>query len=215
MKPQPVGDLAAGEEVAPERLLLAQGFFLIDGLDAQVVGAADGIVGPGDLPVADIEPAGGRLLHAGDDLDQGRFAGAVVADQADDLVGADLEIDIAQRDDVAIGHGHVFEPHRVPVIGGSRHALPPKTAPASPVGLRHFGGGAMFPRRIKQPTGAMGSRTICHTIEIRELRHGRHAMPQVRRLPVSRFGPTTPAQRSGRRPRACVMDNKQKELIPP
>ena len=33
-----VGDLAADEEIAPERLLLAEGFVLIDGLDGEVMG---------------------------------------------------------------------------------------------------------------------------------------------------------------------------------
>ncbi len=36
------------------------------------------------------------LMVAGDDLDQRRFAGAVVAQQADDLTRIDLEIDIVQ-----------------------------------------------------------------------------------------------------------------------
>ena len=43
----------------------------------------------------------GRRHHAGHHLDQRRLAGAVVADQADDLVPADGEIDVAQRLDGA------------------------------------------------------------------------------------------------------------------
>ena len=42
-----------------------------------------------------------RLHHAGQDLDQRRLAGAVVADEADDLALVDVEIDAAQRVDAA------------------------------------------------------------------------------------------------------------------
>ena len=62
---------------------------------------ADGVVGEVDFAVANEDAAGGRLEHAGHDLDQRRLAGAVVADQADDLVAADGEIDVAQRLDGA------------------------------------------------------------------------------------------------------------------
>ncbi len=43
-----------------------------------------------------------RLVGAGQDLDQGRLAGAVVADQADDLAGLGVEIDAGQRVDAAV-----------------------------------------------------------------------------------------------------------------
>ena len=36
-------------------------------------------------------------MHAGEDLDQRRFAGAVVADQRHDLAGMHVEIDVGQR----------------------------------------------------------------------------------------------------------------------
>src|SRR5207253_8136597 len=70
---QAVGDLAAGEEVAPQWLLLAQRLLLVDRLDAQLVGAAHRIFRPRDQLVTDIELPGGRPLHPGDDLDQGRL----------------------------------------------------------------------------------------------------------------------------------------------
>jgi hypothetical protein len=53
--------------------------------------------------------------HARDDLDQRRLAGAVVADQADDLVGADLEVDVAERDHVAERHLDALHPDRMRV----------------------------------------------------------------------------------------------------
>ncbi len=43
--------------------------------------------------------------HAGDDLDQGRLAGAVLAEHGVDRGGAGREVDIGQRRDAAIGLG--------------------------------------------------------------------------------------------------------------
>ena len=40
-------------------------------------------------------------MHAGENLDQRRFAGAVVADQRDDFAGVDVEVDVGQRRDRA------------------------------------------------------------------------------------------------------------------
>src|SRR4051812_10125912 len=94
---QAVGDLPADEEVAPERLLLTQRLVLVDRLDRQLVRHADRVVGQIELAVAHPDGADGRSEHAGHDLDQRRFAGPVVADQAHDLVPADGEIDIFQR----------------------------------------------------------------------------------------------------------------------
>ncbi len=70
---------------------------LIDGLDREFMRHVDGIVGQVDLAVAHEDAAGSRAQHAGHGLDQGRLAGAVVADQPDDLVAADRHGDIAQR----------------------------------------------------------------------------------------------------------------------
>ena len=92
-----IGDLASDEEIAPQRLLLRQGAILVDGLDREVMGHADGVVGDIDFAVANVDAAGRRLEHSGHDLDQGRLAGAIVTDQADDLVASDGEIDVAQR----------------------------------------------------------------------------------------------------------------------
>ena len=57
----------------------------------------------GDRLAADEDLAAGRLDHAGEDLDQRRLAGAVVADQADDLAAVDMKIDAAERIDAAVG----------------------------------------------------------------------------------------------------------------
>ena len=49
-------------------------------------------------------------------LDQRRLAGAVVADQPDDLVAADGEVDVAQRLDGAEILLHALEPDDVLVV---------------------------------------------------------------------------------------------------
>ena len=58
------------------------------------------------------------LQHAGHGLDQRRLAGAVVADQADDLVAADREVDVAQGMDSAEIFLHALEPDDVGEAGG-------------------------------------------------------------------------------------------------
>ncbi len=92
-----VDDLPADEEIAPERLFLGQRLVLIDRLDREVVRHADRVFAWLNLPIADHDLACARLEHAGHDLDEGGLAGAVVADEADDLVAADGEVDVAQR----------------------------------------------------------------------------------------------------------------------
>ena len=48
-----------------------------------------------------LDGARGRLMHPGEHLDERRLAGAVVADQRDDLAGMDVELDVRQRGDGA------------------------------------------------------------------------------------------------------------------
>ena len=96
-----VGDLPADEEIAPQRLLLRQRLVLIDGLDREVVRHAHRILARLDFAVADEDLSGRRREDAGHHLDQGGLAGAVVADQADDLVASDGDVDVAERVDGA------------------------------------------------------------------------------------------------------------------
>ena len=63
---------------------------------------------------------------AGHDLDEGRFPGAIVADQADDLVAADGEVDVAERLDRAEEFLHILEANDVaelPSCDGVRGCL--------------------------------------------------------------------------------------------
>ena len=45
----------------------------------------------------EVELAAIGLMSAGDRLDEGRLAGAVVADQSLDLAGIDIEVDLTKR----------------------------------------------------------------------------------------------------------------------
>src|SRR6185437_16142806 len=94
---EPVDDLPADKEIAPQRLLLGQRLVLVDGFDREIVRHADRVFARLKLPLADEDPARGRFEHPGHDLDQRRFAGAVVADEPDNLVAADGKVDVTQR----------------------------------------------------------------------------------------------------------------------
>src|SRR5580700_10014940 len=85
------------EEIAPQRLLVGQRTVLIDRLDRELVRHANRIVGQTELAVADENATRRGRQHSGHNLDQRRLAGAVVADQAHDLVAANREIDVVKR----------------------------------------------------------------------------------------------------------------------
>ena len=119
-----VGDLPADEEIAPQRLLLGQRLVLVDRLDRQIVRHADRIFAGLHFSITDHDPARARLQHAGHHLDQRRLAGAVVADEADDLVAADGEVDVAQRMHRAEIFLHALEANNGREITGRRHCVP-------------------------------------------------------------------------------------------
>jgi hypothetical protein len=135
-----VGDLPADEEVAPERLLVGKRTVLVDGFNRQIMRHAHGIIGGVELPVADEDAAGGGRHDAGHHLDQRRLAGAVIADQADDLVAADRQRNVAQRPDRAEGLADILQPNDVLEGGldgggftrGLLHSTPHATVSASP-----------------------------------------------------------------------------------
>ena len=97
-QPDAARPLAAHEDVPPERLLVGQGPLLVDGLDPEVAGALHREVM--DLLSLPPDRAGVGRVEPGDDLDQRRLAGAVVAEQPDDLVDADRDADVLQRADM-------------------------------------------------------------------------------------------------------------------
>ena len=87
-----------------------------------------------DALVAIPDLAGARPMHAGDEIDQRRLAGAVGTDQADDLTRPQFERDVVDGDQAAEAAGYVGEPQH----GG--HGA------ASPVRRRHQGFAHPAPR---------------------------------------------------------------------
>src|SRR5262249_24428976 len=91
----PDGELASEEEVAPEAELVDQREVMVDALDAEAA-RLGGRPQPHIL-AEEANPSRGRRVIAGDDLDERRLAGAVVADEADHLTGVDGAIDAPER----------------------------------------------------------------------------------------------------------------------
>src|SRR5690606_32132984 len=83
---------------------------LVDGLDAGCLGFRRR--GEAALGAVEDHAAGGRLLAAGDDLDEGRLAGAVVAEERHHLAARNVEGDAAERFDGAEALGDVVEPEK-------------------------------------------------------------------------------------------------------
>ena len=86
--------LAAEEEVARDDISGIMPEILEHRRDAAVACASRGLR-KRDRPAVDQDLALARPVHAGEDLDQRRLAGAVVAEQAMHLAGIDLDVDVA------------------------------------------------------------------------------------------------------------------------
>ena len=115
-------DLAPEEEVVAEIEGADQGEVLVDRLDPQVAG----MVRVGDLLPAtlDFDGTGVRRVYAHDHLDQCRLPGAVVAHEADDLPGTDLQARASKRLNTAEALGDSFQSKERYVRrgrGGGRH----------------------------------------------------------------------------------------------
>jgi hypothetical protein len=91
---QPPGRLAPQEDVGGDVLHAGEGEVLIDHLDPALADLARRMAA--DIGAVEMDGAPVRLVDAGDDLHQGRFAGAIVADQGHHFAGIDLEIDTEQ-----------------------------------------------------------------------------------------------------------------------
>src|SRR5271157_291114 len=92
-------ELPAEKQVHIYRLAFCKREILVDDLNAASASRA-GILEQRLLAI-DQDHAAGRRLHARDDLDHRGLAGAVVADQRDDLAGVDVEAEILDRDHAA------------------------------------------------------------------------------------------------------------------
>ena len=99
--------LAAHEEIRDHVDVRAERQVLVDRLDPRRLRLRR----RGEMALGAVEEdaAGARRHAAGDDLHQRRFAGAVVAEQRDDLAAIDVEADAAQRLDRPEMLGDLFE----------------------------------------------------------------------------------------------------------
>src|SRR5207247_3985628 len=88
------GDLVTEKEVAPQAQLLDEREVLVHAFDTQLAG----LTRRAQLHLVPKESnaARARRVVAGDDLHQGRLPGAVVANEADDLVRVDREADVVK-----------------------------------------------------------------------------------------------------------------------
>ena len=84
---------------------------LIDAFDAERPGVVDRT--ERDRPAVDEHLPGIGLVIAGQDLDQGRFAGAVVAEDAERLAARDPERHAGERSDLAEHLDQFFGADRV------------------------------------------------------------------------------------------------------
>src|SRR5580700_5429464 len=158
-----VGDLAPDEEIAPQRLLVSQRTVLIDRLDRELVRHANRIVRETELTVADENATRRGRQHSGHNLDQRRLAGAVVADQAHDLVAANRKIDVVQRPNWTEEFLHPFEADdilEVPLddldAGRLAHVAPPRV----PRRLRRRFNRLTSPTTAQQSTSNRGHRRL-------------------------------------------------------
>ena len=90
-----LGALAAEEHVVDDVEVVAQREVLVDDLDAEVVRVTGAVDGDG-LALEGVVP---RVegVDAGDPLDQGALAGAVVADERGHAPGGDVEVDALEH----------------------------------------------------------------------------------------------------------------------
>jgi len=105
---RPAHPLAAQEHVLEDRQLVDQREVLVDGVDAERAGVIDA---PGLVRLATQQHAAlVGLLEAADDLHQRRLARAVVAQESQHLAFAQVQADVAQRDDRPEALGDVLDP---------------------------------------------------------------------------------------------------------
>ena len=98
----PPPQLAAEKDVGRTRKIVGECEILVDDFDPGVAR----ILRPTKAHLTPVETHGpvGRRKIPGDNLDQGRLAGAVVADQADDLARRHRVIDLGERANGAVFH---------------------------------------------------------------------------------------------------------------
>ena len=101
----PLARLGAEEEVPPDRHQRNHRQVLVHGRNAFRPGVARGP--EVHLFPRDQQPPGVRLMDPGEELDEARLPGAVVAEDARDLTRVDVHRDVLQRHDVPVVLGDV------------------------------------------------------------------------------------------------------------
>ncbi|ENN88049.1 hypothetical protein RHSP_51373 [Rhizobium freirei PRF 81] len=102
--------LAAEIEVGGGVDIVGDGERLVDRLDAVFLGVARRADIGGFAINQDV--AAVTLVGAGEDLDQGRFAGAVMAEKGDDFAGVEVHRGVVDRVNAAEGDGNVLHFHK-------------------------------------------------------------------------------------------------------
>ena len=128
--------------------------------------------------------AGRRLVQLGEQLDQRRLAGAVLADDGDDRAGGQRQRHVVEHEArrARVGERHVLEADAAAHGGGHRHGRPPRRAtPRSPRARR---GAASRPSRCRA-----GSRSRRPWRRCTPTGASRRRAPAARR-PAARRGPT-------------------------
>jgi hypothetical protein len=132
--------LAADKDVLHHRQIRHQVQFLIDDGNADLLG----VVWVVDVQrlAAEKEFAAVHRVDAGEDLHQRRLAGAVLADQPENLAGGDMETHIFQRLHTGEGLADVFHPQQCAVFVHcdrplTAHSLPAPAARRSSIHVAH------------------------------------------------------------------------------
>ena len=142
---QPLLLLVAEEDVLGDGQVFGEVEFLVDQDDAFVLGFAR--IGETMRHAVDREIAFGGLLVAGEDLDQRRLSGAVLAEQADDLARFQREADAVQDFNEAETFGDGTE-----IDGKAHDSLPGNTPRTRIVSWKAIAAQPMTPAR--SPSGA-------------------------------------------------------------
>ena len=118
------GELVAEEDVLRDGEVGHQVEFLVDRGDAQL--DRGDRVGDGHIDAVPTDAALVRLVGAGHDLDQGGLAGAVLAEQAVHLAGANVQVHPVQGDDSGKPFDHAAHlQQRLAAVSGRHDHEPP------------------------------------------------------------------------------------------
>jgi hypothetical protein len=121
-QPVRMDDLAVEEDVVEDAQLVDQRKVLVDGVDAERAGMHDGA--ELDRLAVEVDRPRVRLVVAGEDLDQRRLAGPVVAEQPEHLAVLEMEVDGAQGGNRTEALGHAL--HAQDLGHGQVSPLPPR-----------------------------------------------------------------------------------------